>query len=168
MNYHELFIKTQLFPSPWPIIDQFWWTILDNFEQNIIFTADNFDATCFARRNKNPGNNPLWCSVFLYFHYKRCFRHEQKQKSSSCIKAARGFFAPGCGFEASLVNLATFGVIPICWTEWSSLVFIEASGEKTTSKILYRFSIIYIFFGPFCGFESLSLRFFSKSAKESH
>ncbi len=42
----------------WVIVSQklvknhFWWTILDNFTQNIIFTADNFDATCFNSKTK--------------------------------------------------------------------------------------------------------------------
>ena len=53
-NYQELFIKSELCTRSWLIIGHFWWTILDNYAQNIIFTADNFDSTCFYGETKNP------------------------------------------------------------------------------------------------------------------
>ena len=51
--------KLSFFTSFWLVFDQFWWTILDNSMQNIIFTAVIFDARCFTTRDKNPAKNPL-------------------------------------------------------------------------------------------------------------
>ena len=54
--------KVSLLHSYVLVIDHFWWTILDKFTQNIIFTPDIFDATRFCRETKiyELQKNPLW------------------------------------------------------------------------------------------------------------
>ena len=43
-------------------IDHFWWTILDNLTQNIIFKGDIFDATCFCHKTKI--QEKIHCGMF--------------------------------------------------------------------------------------------------------
>ena len=74
LNCPELFNKTELFISSRLSIDHFWWIILDNLTQNIIFIDDIFDATCFrAKQKSNFSLNSQWIFPRFFFRVAKHF-----------------------------------------------------------------------------------------------